>query len=101
MALTWINGPTYKSILITQKSLNNKGVDIECIKRGYKLADSEILYQQWTNMIKYQKNMQERITDWYSINFIDQIFMLELYLGYFQKGAFRSYFFILIDSSWA
>ena len=34
------------------------------------------------------------------ISFIDQIFMSEFYLGYFQMGAFRSYFFItLIDSS--
>ena len=34
------------------------------------------------------------------ISFIDRIFMSEFYLGYFQKGAFRSYFFIiLIDSS--
>ena len=53
MGLTWINGPKYKSILNMEKSMNNKGVDIEIFKRGYKLADSEILYQQWTNMIKY------------------------------------------------
>ena len=87
MALTWINGPTYKSILITQKSLNNKGVDTECIKRGYKLADSGILYQQWTNMIKYQKMCKRELqTGTLSI------FRPDIYVGIlswiFPKGGF-------------